>query len=177
MPAAQTSPSVRKAGAGLALVALVAAALLAPAGPAARSQEARPLAPGQALVFADDEAAIERLVERAKAAPNGVAVEELGRTEGASVHRIAIVGEVAPHRHLAHDEVVRVVRGAGTFLYGDFGEKTVAAEVKAGWTVAIPRGTAHSYRPAKDAGPTVAVLVYTPPFDGKDRVPLEPTVK
>ncbi len=172
MPGAQTSWTVRKAGAGLALVAVSAAGGILGMGPDARSQEA-PLAAGQAAVFADDEAAIERLVERAKAAPNGVAVEELARTEGASVHRIAIVGEVEPHRHLAHDEVVRVVRGAGTFIYGDFGEKTVAAEVKAGWTVAIPRGTAHAYRPAKEAGPTVAVLVYSPPFDGKDRVPLE----
>jgi quercetin dioxygenase-like cupin family protein len=136
------------------------------------SEESPPLAAGQVahVLTTKDADLLRDLAARAAADPKGVASREVARTAGCSATLLAVVGEIPPHKHEVHDEVVHVFAGRGSFLYGG-GEKVVVVEVGPGTTLVIPRGTIHAYRAAKEAGPTLALVVNTPPFDGKDRVP------
>jgi hypothetical protein len=76
-------------------------------------------------------------------------------------------GEVAPNYHIAHEERVTVYRGEGTLKLG---EDLKAQELRSGDSATIPRGAIHAFEPR--GGPVVAVVVFTPPFDGKDRYPV-----
>lgn len=86
----------------------------------------------------------------------------------ASVTVVRATGELPPHYHEAREEVVYVVRGGGTMLLGN--EKR---PVKAGDILHIPRRVPHGFvNGAKRE--TVVVSVMAPPFDGKDRIFLNP---
>ena len=86
-----------------------------------------------------------------------------GRDTGTSHHLVAIQTRGAA-RHDRHDLLVVIVRGHGTMRMGDaalpVGERSI---------LYVPRGTVHAFTNQSDA-PAVAYAVYTPPFDGKDRV-------
>lgn len=93
-------------------------------------------------------------------------VRELGRDEHTSHHLVWIRDREAPHRHDRHDLLVVILRGHGGMRLGD--EERPVGE---GSILYVPRGTAHAFR---NASPDVAVAyaVYTPAFDGNDRVPV-----
>lgn len=97
------------------------------------------------------------------AAGQKMRMDEVSRDATASVHILQLRGEVAPNVHDHHEEMVFLWRGAGRLRFGD--ETT---PMKAGSLARIPRGVVHGFV-AEGEEPAVAVIVFTPPFDGKDR--------
>lgn len=81
-----------------------------------------------------------------------------------SVHLTQVRGEMKAHSHLHHKETVYLVRGAGRLTLGDKKYKIAAGEV-----ITIPPGTPHSFY-SMGKIPAVAISVFSPGFDGKDRV-------
>ena len=90
-------------------------------------------------------------------------VVELGRDAGTSHHLAAIRTAETPHRHDHHDQLVVIARGYGTVRIGD-----ETLPVGEGSVLYVPRGTVHAFANQSGA-PSVAYVVYSPPFDGKDR--------
>lgn len=99
-----------------------------------------------------------------------VRIDEIDRTDSASVHLVQIApgGEVPPNYHAAHEEMVLLWRGRGVLTVGGN-----TFEMKPGVWALIRRTVVHAF---KNPGPEVAVLlaVFTPAFDGKDRVVVKP---
>lgn len=91
-------------------------------------------------------------------------VVELGRTEHSSHHLVFVRDREMPHRHDLHDLFVVLLRGHGGQLQGD-AERPVAE----GSIIFIPRGGVHALRNAASE-PAVLYAVFTPAFDGQDRV-------
>jgi mannose-6-phosphate isomerase-like protein (cupin superfamily) len=91
-------------------------------------------------------------------------VEEGGRDAHTSHHLVWIRRAEVPHRHDRHDLWVVMLRGHGGWRLGN-DERPVGP----GSVLYVPRGTVHAFRNAS-TGPAAAYAVYTPPFDGKDRV-------
>ena len=89
----------------------------------------------------------------------------LGQGQSASHHLVQIRDRESPHLHKAHDGTVIMVRGRG-YLVMDTRRITLAA----GDIAYIPRGVPHYYVNT-DLEPTVAFVIFAPPFDGKDNVP------
>lgn len=110
------------------------------------------------------------LAARPMADAAAIRSDELGRTQGSSVHLVQARGPETPHRHLRHDLAVMVVRGRGTLHVAERAHALAAGDV-----VLVPRGTPHWFEPR---GPrtAVAIVIFAPPFDGADSepVPAEP---
>ncbi len=108
---------------------------------------------------------IAELIRRAEpAADQAVRVVEIGRDDHTSHHVVALrVGEEL-HRHDRHDLVVVLLRGHGSMRLGE--ESRAVGE---GSILYVPRGTVHAFTNAADT-PAFAYVLYTPPFDGEDRV-------
>jgi quercetin dioxygenase-like cupin family protein len=140
---------------GAAAFAL-AAALLACARPSPRVHldavgegwdafvASHPLAPGQAL-----------------------RIDEVGRTPGASYHLVQVRGGETPHRHATHDLTVLTLRGHGTMTRG-----ATRIVLHAGDVVVVPRGEPHWFV-NEGAEPAVSLVVFTPPLDAPDNVPVD----
>ncbi len=92
-----------------------------------------------------------------------VAAVVVGAYDSASVHHLLVTGAVAPHYHRLHDETVIIQAGQGTMRVGD-----ETRDVSAGTVIVIPRGTVHSLEVTGD--PVEAISVFSPRFDGEDRV-------
>jgi len=94
-------------------------------------------------------------------------VAELGRDAHSSHHAVAIRSAETPHRHDRHDLQVVMLRGHGTWRVGERVEA-----VGEGSILYVPRGSVHAF--ANQSGETaLAYAVYTPPFDGSDRVEVD----
>ena len=89
----------------------------------------------------------------------------LGQGQGASHHIVQIRDRESPHLHNVHDGTVMLVRGRG-YLMMDTRRITLTA----GDIAHIPRGVPHYYVNT-DLEPTVAFVIFAPPFDGKDNFP------
>jgi quercetin dioxygenase-like cupin family protein len=96
-----------------------------------------------------------------------IRVEQVGRTEGASYHVVQVLGAERPHRHVTHDLTVLVLRGRGV-LNRDGGTTPLAA----GDAAVVPRGEAHWFA-SQGAFPAVALVVFAPPLDAPDAVPVD----
>lgn len=81
-----------------------------------------------------------------------------------SVHLTQVETAVDMHHHVTHDENVWIIRGAGRLTLGD-----QKLKVKAGQVVHIPRGTSHAFHNL-GSNPAVVISVFSPGFDGKDRI-------
>ncbi len=86
----------------------------------------------------------------------------------ASVHIVQIRDAEKPHVHAEHDLRVVVVRGRGTIHIRD---RTFRAGV--GSVFEIEKGVPHFFVNG-GPGPAAALVTFTPPFDGKDIVPVSP---
>lgn len=106
----------------------------------------------------------EWLADHPLAQGQAISLIELDRTDAASRHIVQILDREALHVHQRHDLWVRVERGAGTLRLG-----SATRRLQAGSVVTIPRGVAHSFV-NESAEPAVALVVFTPPFDGADTV-------
>jgi mannose-6-phosphate isomerase-like protein (cupin superfamily) len=101
------------------------------------------------------------------AADRPLRVDEVGRTPGGSYHLVQIQGSETPHRHVKHDLTILVLRGRGTLTLGD--ERFALA---AGDAAVIPRGVPHWFANTGGSAAAVALVVYTPPLDAPDVVPV-----
>jgi mannose-6-phosphate isomerase-like protein (cupin superfamily) len=91
-------------------------------------------------------------------------VIELARDKGTSQHLVAIRKAELPHRHDRHDLLVVMVRGYGSMSIA--GQQKPVGE---GSILYVPRGAVHAFS-NQSPEPAIAFAIYTPPFDGKDRV-------
>lgn len=99
---------------------------------------------------------------------DAVRVSPLHSDSTCSSFLICIDTEVKPHLHRVHTEHVFVLDGEGIMRLGDQQRR-----VKAGDTVVIPAGTAHSVK-VTSKEPLRVVSVQAPRFDGSDRVFVDP---
>jgi mannose-6-phosphate isomerase-like protein (cupin superfamily) len=105
------------------------------------------------------------LATRVRLAPGeDTRVIELARDKGTSQHLVAIRKAEVPHRHDRHDLLVVMLRG-----YGSMSINGQPKPVGEGSILYVPRGAMHAFR-NESPEPAVAFAVYTPAFDGKDRV-------
>jgi len=96
-----------------------------------------------------------------------IRADEVGRTASASYHLVQVRGGESPHRHVAHDLTVFVLRGQGTLTLGD-SRRALAA----GDAAVVPRGAVHWFANGGGA-PALALVVFAPPLDAPDTVPAE----
>jgi len=90
----------------------------------------------------------------------------LQRMSGASVHVVQVRGRERPHRHMEHDLVVEVLRGDGVLTLAG-----TAIPMRAGDSVAVPRGTAHWFA-STPGSLSVALATFAPPLDAPDMAPV-----
>ncbi len=93
-------------------------------------------------------------------------VVEVGRDDHTSHHIVAIRDREQPHSHERHDLFVVILRGHGTMRLGDQ-ERPVGVDS----ILYVPRGTIHAFHNTSGE-PAIAYAVYTPAFDGRDRIPV-----
>lgn len=95
----------------------------------------------------------------------------LGKAGDAS-HHLAIVGEEPLHKHEHHAVTVCGLRGEGVMrLVHPDGNRTI--QMGPGSVVLVPAGTAHSFK-ATGGAPYIALAIFSPAYDGKDAVRVEP---
>lgn len=95
-----------------------------------------------------------------------IKVTTLGRGQTISHHVVQIRDREVPHIHKEHDLTVVVLRGGGYIMLG-----RRRIELAAGDLLFIPRGIIH-YFVNTFTQPSVALAVFSPPFDGKDTIPV-----
>jgi quercetin dioxygenase-like cupin family protein len=96
-----------------------------------------------------------------------IRVDEIGRTASASYHVAQVRGAESPHRHVAHDLTVIVLRGHGTLT-----RDSERVAVVAGDATVVARGTPHWFANGARA-PAVSLVVFAPPLDAPDTVPVD----
>jgi mannose-6-phosphate isomerase-like protein (cupin superfamily) len=92
---------------------------------------------------------------------------ELGRTQSVSHHIVQIRDRERPHAHERHDLTVVILRGGGELMVG-----RVPFEMQIGDAAFVPRGRPHFFRNG-GTDPAVALVTFSPPFDGTDHVAVE----
>jgi mannose-6-phosphate isomerase-like protein (cupin superfamily) len=145
------------------LVSLGALLLMGTSPPALPPPSLDALFPGGRLRQSIDELLKSHPLEKGKT----FQVTEVGRDANSSHHLVWIADREQPHRHDQHDLFVVVLRGWGTMRIG--------AETKPlgpGSLVYVPRATPHAFA-NESPEPAAAYAIYFPPFDGKDRQPVE----
>jgi len=96
----------------------------------------------------------------------GIKATQLIASQYSSQHIVQILNHEHPHIHKDHDLTFFVLQGQGTLILGK-----ESIPVKEGDVIFIPRGTPHHYL-NKGRGRTIGYVVYSPPFDGKDTIPV-----
>ena len=111
---------------------------------------------------------LEKMIAENLLAPGeNIKVINLGQGPAASHHVVQIRDRETPHLHQAHDATVMMLKGQGFLMLG---QRRI--DLAAGDVVYIPRGAAHYFtNTARE--PTIAFAIYSPPFDGKDIVPVQ----
>lgn len=169
-PLRAVSSTTRRRARRLAPLALLA---LAAAGAHAEEPEEGSAAPPRAVLDAllpegRRTLPLEELVARVALEPGEARrAEEIGRDAHTSHHVLAMRGGESPHRHEGHELLVVVLRGHGTMRLGD-----ETRPVGPGSVLYVPRGAVHAFA-NRSGEPAVAYAVYSPPFDGEDRVPAD----
>jgi len=90
----------------------------------------------------------------------------LGQGQGSSHHVVQVRDREVPHLHRVHDLTFILVRGRGYLMMDK-----LRIALSAGDIAHIPRGAPHFYVNT-DLEPSVAFVMFTPPFDEKDAIPL-----
>jgi len=96
-----------------------------------------------------------------------IRVDEIGRTASASYHVAQVRGAESPHRHVAHDLTVVMLRGHGTLT-----RDAERVAVVAGDASVIARGTPHWFANGART-PAVSFVIFAPPLDAPDTVPVD----
>jgi mannose-6-phosphate isomerase-like protein (cupin superfamily) len=92
---------------------------------------------------------------------------ELHRGAEASLHLVQVREGVRPHYHRDRDETVYVLRGEARFTLA--GEEF---DLRPGMLLHVPRRLVHSVR-VMGKEPCAVLSIFTPPFDGEDRIFVE----
>ncbi len=113
---------------------------------------------------------LEKMKEIEKQDFDNIRLETIAENDLSSHHLVVIRKAEPLHYHATHDAWALVLKGKGDFLLGEKGEKALA--LRPGSSVYIPRGMRHK---ATRRGKTslAAFVIFTPPYDGKDIVPVE----
>jgi mannose-6-phosphate isomerase-like protein (cupin superfamily) len=107
------------------------------------------------------------LAENPLGANENVKIMTLGQGQTMSHHMVQIRDGESPHMHKTHDGTVVLIRGKGYLMMDNR-----RIELSAGDMAHIPRGAVHYF--VNTAGePAAAFVVFSPPFDGKDVVPVK----
>jgi mannose-6-phosphate isomerase-like protein (cupin superfamily) len=107
------------------------------------------------------------LAENPLGVSENIKITTLGQGQGVSHHLVQVRDREKPHIHKVHDGTVVMVKGGGYLMM-----ENRRIDLSAGDIVYIPRNAAH-YFVNTASEPTVAFVVFSPPFDGKDTVPVE----
>jgi mannose-6-phosphate isomerase-like protein (cupin superfamily) len=107
------------------------------------------------------------LAENPLGAGENIKITTLGQGQSVSHHVVQIRDREKPHLHKLHDGTVVMVEGHGYLMM-----ENRRIDLSVGDIVYIPRGAVH-YFVNTASEPTVAFVVFSPPFDGKDTVPVE----
>jgi mannose-6-phosphate isomerase-like protein (cupin superfamily) len=107
------------------------------------------------------------LAENPLPADQNIKVTTLGQGRGVSHHVVQIRDREVPHIHKEHDLTVVVLQGEGHLML-----ETKRVELARGDVLFVPRGTSH-YFVNTFYQPSVALAAFSPPFDGKDTIPVE----
>lgn len=94
-------------------------------------------------------------------------VVTLGKAQEISHHVVQIRDREVPHIHKNHDLTVVILRGQGYLML----EKK-RLDLAVGDLLFVPRSVIH-YFVNTASEPSVALVVFSPPFDGKDTIPVE----
>ena len=97
----------------------------------------------------------------------GIRADQIGRTDAASYHLVQVHGSERPHRHETHDLVVFVLRGHGVLT-----RPAGRTPLQQGDVCVVPRGEPHWFA-SEGAFPAVSLVVFAPPLDAPDAVPVE----
>lgn len=124
------------------------------------------LVTGEATSISQREIAVV-LRENALAQGQDSRITLLRQSEHASVHLVQVRGAEKAHFHKTHDLTVFMVRGSGVMKIGP-GTRWI----RRGDVVHVPAGVLH-YFTNGGSSPAIAVIVFSPPFDGKDTVTVE----
>lgn len=111
------------------------------------------------------------LWENALPADQEISSTKLLTGDFASYHLVQVRTREKPHRHDYHDLAVFIHSGSGVMFTG----KDVT-ELSEGAVVFIPRGMVHFFVNSGQT-PSVAIAVFSPPYDGKDDIPVEDPAK
>jgi mannose-6-phosphate isomerase-like protein (cupin superfamily) len=106
------------------------------------------------------------LAENPLGASENIKITTLGQGQGVSHHIVQIRDREKPHVHRIHDGTVVVIKGRGYLMMDNR-----RIDLSAGDIAYIPRGAVH-YFVNTASEPAVAFVVFSPPFDGKDTVPV-----
>jgi mannose-6-phosphate isomerase-like protein (cupin superfamily) len=107
------------------------------------------------------------LAENPLGTNENIKIMTLGQGQSVSHHVVQIRDREAPHMHKTHDGTVVMIRGRGYLMMDNR-----RIELSVGDISYIPRGTVHYF--VNTAGePAVAFVAFSPPFDGKDVIPVE----
>ncbi|HXV78403.1 MAG TPA: cupin domain-containing protein [Candidatus Binatia bacterium] len=106
------------------------------------------------------------LAENPLGASQNIKITNLGQGPGVSHHLVQVRDREEPHIHNFHDGTVVIVKGGGYLML-----ENRRIDLSAGDIVYIPRGAVHYFVNTAGA-PAVAFVVFAPPFDGKDIVPV-----
>jgi mannose-6-phosphate isomerase-like protein (cupin superfamily) len=107
------------------------------------------------------------LAENPLGASENIKITTLGQGQSVSHHLVQVRDREKPHLHKIHDGTVVMVKGGGYLMM-----ETRRIDLSVGDIVYIPRGAVH-YFVNTASEPTVAFVVFSPPFDGKDTAPAE----
>ena len=107
------------------------------------------------------------LADNPLGASENIKITTLGQGPGVSHHLVQVRDREKPHLHKFHDGTVIMIRGQGYLMMENRRIDLSASDI-----VYIPRGAVHYF--VNTAGlPSVAFVVFSPPFDGKDTVPVD----
>ena len=107
------------------------------------------------------------LAENPLGASENIKITTLGQGQGVSHHLVQVRDREKPHIHKIHDGTVVMVKGRGYLML-----ENRRIDLSVGDIVYIPRNAVNYF--VNTAGePSVAFVVFYPPFDGKDTVPVE----
>jgi mannose-6-phosphate isomerase-like protein (cupin superfamily) len=106
------------------------------------------------------------LAEDPLGASENIKITTLGQGQGVSHHVVQVRDREKPHIHKLHDGTVVMVKGRGYLMMDNR-----RIDLSAGDVVYIPRGAVH-YFVNTASEPAVAFVIFSPPFDGKDNVPI-----
>ena len=113
------------------------------------------------------QADVEKTVaENPLGANENIKITTLGQGESVSHHIVQIRDRETPHIHKTHDGMVVMMKGRGYLMM-----ESRRIELSVGDVVYIPRGMVH-YFINTASEPTVAFVIYSPAFDGKDTIPV-----